>query len=331
MSTIVMPILLVFGSGGNILNALVFLQKSFRSNSCSMYMIAKYLLHTLVLCWAMSTSLYSLGQRDPLTYSEPYCKIRQYLVSAIFTMARYCLGMACVDRFAITSPNANIRAFVRPRIARNVISVIIIIWLILPVHLIIINTIQNGRCLMPGLYPYFFAVYAIIAAAIIPPIIMITFSILAAKNIRRTRQRVQPLPVNTNNITNINTTTNGSTHVRLKQYDYELLKMLWIDVIIYCISVIPIPIYDIYAAITLKSTKTEEQVAWQNFFTYLTYQFLLYIAASTSLYTNLLVSKGFRKGFQSFLNHYIFKRNQLLTNNSIGPGHVNLEMIENLR
>lgn len=108
MSTIVMPILLVFGSGENILNAITFLQKAFRSSSCSMYMISGYLLHTVVLCFAMSTTLYSLSHTDPLTYSEPYCKIRQYLISAIFTMARCCAGMACADRFAISSQNANI-------------------------------------------------------------------------------------------------------------------------------------------------------------------------------------------------------------------------------
>jgi hypothetical protein len=306
MSTIAMPILLVFGSGGNILNAMIFLQKPFRSNSCSMYMIAAYLLHTLVLCWAMSTTLFSLGHRDPLTYSEPYCKIRQYIISAIFTMARCCVGMACVDRFAISSPNANIRAFGRPRIARYVILIIIIIWLILPVHLIIFNTIQTGRCLMPGLYPYFFAAYVIIVVTIIPPSMMITFSILAVKNIRRMRQHFHPQPIAQNNIANLHTAINRRrVGVRLKRYDYQLLKMLCVDVAIYCISAIPSPIYYIYAAITLKSIKSAEQVAWQNFFYFLAYQFLLYIAASTSLYTNLLVSKAFRDEFRLFFNRGI--------------------------
>ncbi len=316
MSTIVMPILLVFGSGGNILNAVIFLQKTFRTNSCSMYMIAGSLLHTVALCWAMSTTLYSLDHRDPLTYSEPYCKIRQYLIAAILTMARCCIGMACVDRFAVSSRNVKIRAFGRPRVALYVIAIIIVIWLIVSVHLIIVNTIQNGRCVMPGLYPYFYAAYAILVAAIIPPSMMIIFSILAAKNIRQIRQRVQPLPVRQSNITNVNTGTNRNIGVHLKQYDYQLLKMLVIDVIIYCISSIPAPIYYIYAAVTLKSIKSAEQTAWQNFFNYLAYQFLLYIAASTNLYTNLLVSKAFRAEFWSFLNRYIFKRRQQVTNNS---------------
>ncbi len=322
MSMIFMPILLVFGSGGNILCTLVFRQKTFRSSSCSMYMIASYLLHTLVLCWAMSTTLYSVGHIDPLTYSEPYCRIRQYSISAIFTMSRFCTVMACFDRYAISSRNANIRAFGRPSIARFDIIIIIVICLILPVHLTIFNSIQNGRCVMVGLYPYFFAAYAIIIAAIIPPSMMITFSILAAKHIRQIRQRVQPLPTSRVN------TTDRNTGVRLKKYDYQLLKMLLVDVIMYCISAVPSPMYYIYIAITLKSSKTAEQLAWENFFNYLAYQFLLYIAASTSLYTNLLVSKAFRNEFRSFINRYIFKRRQLATTNSSNHTNKNFNRLD---
>ncbi len=257
----------------------------------------------------MSTTLYALTHTDPLTYSESYCKIRQYLISSILTMARCCVGMACVDRYAISSQNVNIRAFGRPRIAHYVITTIIVIWLILPIHLVIFSTIKNGRCLMSGLYPYFFDAYAIIIAAIIPSSMMITFSILAAKNIRQICRRIQPLRVDRNHITNVNTS------IHLKQHDYQLLKMLIVDVTIYCISVAPAPIYYTYAAITLKATKSAEQVAWQNFFYYLAAQFL-YIAASTSLYTNLLVSKPFRKEFRSFLNRYILNRRQFITNSS---------------
>jgi hypothetical protein len=304
MSPIVMPIFLVFGSGGNILNAMIFLQKTLRSSSCSMYMISAYLLYTLILCFAMSTTLYSLYHQDPLTYSEPYCKLRQYLISSIFTMARCCVGMACVDRYAISSQNVNIRTFGRQHIARRVIALIIIIWLILPVHLIIFNTIQNGKCIMSGLYPYFFAAYAIIIAAIIPPSMMITFTILAAKNIRQIRRRVRPGTVDT--------TTTENTGIRLKQYDYQLLKMLTVDVTIYCISAVPSPMYYIYAAVTLKSTKTAEQLAWQSFFNYLAYQFVLYIAASTSFYTNILVSKAFRAELRLFLNRYLLRRRHVI-------------------
>jgi hypothetical protein len=309
MPFIIAPILLVFGSGGNILNTLIFLQKPLRSSSCSMYMMAAYLLYTSVLCFYMSTTLYALTHTDPLTYSEPFCKIRQYLIASILGMARCCVGMACVDRYAISSQNVHTRAFGRPRIARYAITIIIVIWLILPIHLVIFNTIKNGQCLMPGFYPYFFDVYTIITAAIIPPSMMITFSILAAKNIRQLRRRIQPLHVDRNHITNVNTS------IHLKQHDYQLLKMLIIDVTVYCISVAPSPIYYTYAAITLKATKSAEQVAWQNFFYYVVAQFL-YIAASTSFYTNLLVSKPFRKEFRSFLNRYILNRRQLIANSS---------------
>jgi len=310
MSFIIAPILLVFGSGGNILNTLVFLQKTLRSSSCSMYMIAAYILYTVVLCFALSTTFYALTHTDPLTYSEPYCKIRQYLISAIFTMARCCVGMACVDRYAISSQNVNIRAFGRPRVARYVIAFIIVMLFIAASHLIIFNTIQNGKCVMPGFYPYFYTAYAIVVAAIVPPSMMVTFTILAAKNIRQLRRRVQPVRFDRNHNANVN------IGVHLKKNDYQLLKMLMVDITIYCISATPTPIYYVYAAITLKSPKTPEQVAWQTFFNYLAYQVVLYTAASTSFYTNLLVSKAFRNEFRLFLNRYNPNRGELIQNSS---------------
>jgi hypothetical protein len=92
--------------------------------------------------------------------------------------------------------------------------------------------------------------------------------------------------------------------------------MLMVDITIYCISATPTPIYYVYAAITLKSPKTPEQVAWQTFFNYLAYQVVLYTAASTSFYTNLLVSKAFRNGFRLFLNRYIPNKKQIIMDSS---------------
>jgi hypothetical protein len=169
---------------------------------------------------------------------------------------------------------------------------------------------------MPGYYSYFYAAYAIVGAAIIPPGMMVTFTILAAKNIRQLRRRVQPAHVDRNHNTNVNIPTNANTGVHLKQHDYQLLKMLMVDITIYCSSAVPAPIYYVYAAITLKSPKTPEQVAWQTFFNFFTYQVLLYTAASTSFYTNFLVSKAFRNELRLFLSRYFPNKRPLIMNSS---------------
>jgi len=273
-------------------------------------MIAAYFLYGLALGFGVSTTLYALNHKDPLTYSEPYCKIRQYILSAVITMARCCVGMACVDRYAISSQNVNIRAFGRPRVARYVIAIIIVMWFILASHLVVFNTIQNGKCVMPADFSYFYTAYSIVVAAIIPPTMMITFTVLAAKNIRQLRRRAQPVRFDRNHNANVN------IGVHLKKNDYQLLKMLMVDITIYCITGTATPIYYVYAAITLKSPKTPEQVAWQTFFNFLTYQCLLYTVASTSFYTNLLVSKAFRNEFRLFVNRYIPNRRPLVMNSS---------------
>lgn len=208
-----MPLILLFGCGGNLINIGVFLQRTLRFNSCSIYLIASSISHTILLILVMSTNLYSLGNIDPLTYSLAYCKIRPYLISCLFMISRTYIVLACADRYALCSPRAGIRAFSRRQIAFRFIPVVLVIWFILPIHIAIFNTIVANRCIMPGLYNILYAVYAVICAGILPPSLMISFGLLALYNLHLMRQRVAP------------TTTGAAPRVILKRVDYQIMKV----------------------------------------------------------------------------------------------------------
>ena len=208
-----MSLILFFGVGGNLINCCVFLQKSLRSNSCSIYLIASSISHTILIMLAMSTNLYSFGNIDPLTYSLAYCKIRPYLISSLFMISRTFIVLACVDRYALCSPHANVRAFSRSQTAFRFIPVVIGIWLFVPCHILIFNTIEKNRCIMPGLYSYLYAAYTVVCAGILPPSLMIIFGLLARHNLQLLRQRVVPASVG------------GGSRMRIKNVDYQIMKV----------------------------------------------------------------------------------------------------------
>ncbi|CAF4250791.1 unnamed protein product [Rotaria sp. Silwood2] len=120
--------------------------------------------------------------------------------------------------------------------------------------------------------------------------LMITFTTLAYKNLRRVRGRVQPV-INMRN--NVNVVRTGIRR-RIQSSDIQLLKMLIVETTTYCVSMISYPIYIIYATVTLNKMKSGEEQNIENFVAYVVTLFLPWIEASSTLYTNMIISKLFR-------------------------------------
>ena len=207
------PLILFFGISGNMINCAVFLQKSLRSNSCSIYLIASSIANTILLISAMSTNLYSFYNIDPLTYSLAYCKIRFYLINSLFMISRTYIVLAYVDRYTLCSSHAHIRAFSRCQVAFRLIPIVIIGWIIIPIYVVIFNTIDTNRFIMPGFYRIFYAIYSAICSGILPPSLMITFGLLARRNLRLMRKRITPAGLA------------GNQRVIIKKVDYQIKKV----------------------------------------------------------------------------------------------------------
>ncbi|CAF1311873.1 unnamed protein product [Didymodactylos carnosus] len=292
--TRVMIAQLILGVVGNLFNISIFLQKSLRSNSCSMYLITSSITNVFVLNFGIIPSLYTLDHVNPSNYSLVYCKLRLYLIHGPLMISRWCIVLACIDRWALCSSHTKVREFSRSVVAGRLIPIIVSLWLIIPLHIPIFNTIDSKqRCIMPGVYSLIYSLYALIVSGTIPPILMVLFSILTFSNLREIRKRVQPV--------------GGGTQIKIKQRDIQLMVMLSAEVFVYIFSTVLYPINVFYTALTVNDSKTPLRTTIESFITFLAGSFLIYINSAAAFYVYLLTSKQFRQELKNILVIYCLK------------------------
>jgi hypothetical protein len=309
----------LLGIIGSFFNLVVFCQKKLRSNSCSVYFIATSIFNVLViLCGITPVLLTSYLPNNSTINSSAFCKARAYVIHVFLMMSRSSVALACVDRFALCSPNVHIRRLSHRRIAILLVIIECILWLIIPIHVIIYTNIQmpGERCGASGLYSIIYSIYAAIVTAI-PLVVMVLFSLWALQNLRNSHARIHPLIINTN--------ANMNTPMRIRKRDVQLMTILIGEVIVYFFSTVWFPIYSIYVAITLNTSKTTSRLAIEGFIRYLTLSFLIFLNSCSLFYVHLLTSKAFRQECQQLIVR-LFKVNQ---NNQYPKQHPKHQILEN--
>ncbi|CAF0910349.1 unnamed protein product [Rotaria sordida] len=285
----ILAICMVLGIIGSLFDLIIFCQKKFRSNSCSVYFIATSIFNLLViLCGIIPALLVSYQNYDIALYSSTFCKARGYIIHVLLMMSRSSVALACIDRFALCSRNAHIRRLNQYNIAILLVIIVCILWLTLPIHVLIYIDIQmpGRRCGGSGTYLIVYSIYAAIVTSI-PLFIMIIFSFLAIQNLRLSYIRIHPNIVYTNE--NIN------RPIRMQKRDIQLMTIVISEVVIYFISTVWFPIYTIYLTITSNISKTTNRLAIEGFIRYLALQFLIFINSCSIFYIHLLASKPFRQ------------------------------------
>ncbi|CAF1354659.1 unnamed protein product [Didymodactylos carnosus] len=208
-------------------------------------------------------------------------------------LSRYYIVLACIDRFALTSTNVKYRQFSQTKVAYYLIPITALVWFIIPMHIVIFQTIDINRCTQVGFYLLFFSIYTVIFATIIPPLSMILFILLIFNNLKQIRKRIQP------------TLTPHQIHI--KQRDYQLMKMLWLQVSVYICSTLLYPPALLYIAITKDIQKNNTRLAIESLMIFLTTGFLIYINVSMPFYLYLFISKTFRKEYKQIIMKYCLK------------------------
>jgi hypothetical protein len=235
---------------------------------------------------------------DYTSYSIPYCKFRLYIVHALLMMSRSSVALACIDRFALCSSNVHIRALNQCRIAIRLVVMVCFVWLLIPIHMLVLVTIQMParRCGASGTYSTIYGIYSAIVTAI-PLMIMVIFSSMTIRGLQHVRSRVHPnAPTNSSNV---------QTTARIKKRDAQFIRILISEVIIYFLSTVLFPVYSIYAAITSTTEKNSDRIAIEAFMRYLILSFLIYVNSCSIFYIHLLASKAFRQECkQLILNLY---------------------------
>ena len=311
--TIVLGILLVVGVIGNILNCLVFLRKRLRSNPCSIFFIAASLANTIVMIYYIIPTIYSYYNTPLETTNLIYCKLRLYIRNVTLVTSRTYLTLACAACYAQSSRNARIRRLCRQKIALRIAYLVPVIWLFIPLHIPILTSIKNGTCQMwTKEATLYHSIYICFVAAVLPTSLMMIFSLLAYRNLRKMLRNVHP--------TNC-PPANQEGRIRLSYSDRQLSKMLFVQIIVYMIFTIAYPIQTLYNAIVLiiGENEPDERTAIENFTLFITSSFLLNCYSASSFFV-FLTSKAFRKGLRKLLTS-MFRR-PLPTNNRRQITHV---------
>jgi hypothetical protein len=289
----------VLGNIGNLITISVFIQSNQRLNPCSIYLLFMSICNLICLDVGIIPIIYSLDHSDVTSESLIACRIQFYIRHTFFQMMRTYKVLACIDRYALCSSNIRIRLFSQHRIAINLILICGLFWFIICIFFSIIRTIQNGSCnIFNEVYLMIYTIYYLIFAGIVPPMLIIIFTILVIKNLTKVRNRVQPF-VTRNSIT--------GNEIVLRKRDRDLIKMVFIEVIFYVISTMPFSIYLIYKIMTDYSIKSVERQQIESFLNYLTQSFLMYLNTALPFYIYILTSTSFRKNTKFiFIRIYTF-------------------------
>ncbi|UJR19502.1 hypothetical protein I4U23_022631 [Adineta vaga] len=214
----------------------------------------------IAMSFGLISRAHSAYHPDPNNIYE-FCKARVYFGQSATMTYRWCLAMACIDRYASSSVNVRAREFSRLYIAYRVLLIIAIIWIILPVHNLIFHTIDGGLC-----------VWSPVTVAI--------------NNLKYKRKRRQ-------NNCNAVSETAADRIVRVR--DRQTLIMLFIQTIFYIILTIPWTTFLVYSAFTSNlNNKTSDRKSIESFAQYLT-ETLAYTYSTLSFYLYTLTSPTFRR------------------------------------
>jgi hypothetical protein len=205
-------------------------------------------------------------------------------------MYRWCLVMASFDRYALSSSSVRLRNFAKVHVAYRVISVIVAIWFVLPVHILIFYNLRQGNCGI--LYSYAAALYhslfTTITGSVLPVSLMATSTVLTRRNLmlkqqRREQNRNQPLEAEI------------TVENMQRRRDQHIILMLFTQVLVYVVLITPLMGFYFYSAVSLNiPNKTADRVAIEKFVQFMG-ETIVYIFPSSSFYLYTMVSGTFRK------------------------------------
>ncbi len=289
-----MPVLYVLGNLGNFLSTLIFLKKSWRKNVCVFYFLICLLFNSCYINSYMIGSIFIIGFNINAQNSNVIlCKLYVYAGYFLSVPLPTILILASIDRLLISSQNVDTRLYSSKRLAYFSITLSTFFWIIFNLHILIKVSIQQ---IYPSHYVCYynlskfyldFVAYSSSVIHIMFFLLMIILCIFAFKNVRRIR-----------------TIPRDKRHqIRsMTKKDFQLLRCLFVQDILFIMFGMLIIIFYIYSAITKNQVRMPLEQAVYNFFRNLL-TFLYNIPYCTNFFVFVIVSKSFRHE----LNREIYK------------------------
>ncbi|UJR22362.1 hypothetical protein I4U23_025424 [Adineta vaga] len=289
----------ILGNIGSILNILILTQRNYLRNSCSCYILASTITNLFIINIVVLFRLLTGFNIDPTKTSTFFCKFRAYIVQMITLLSRAYIVLACIDRWAMTSTVVRQRAMSNMKIPKVVIPSIAIVCALSFIHVLFYQDIVRDRCVISSdTYTKFYNIYNTILSGIFIPMLMMIFSMLTVRNVKRLQGRIA---LNTAPINQIL----GNNIMNKRKHDYQLFFMIFVQQCVYIITTLPFVSYLLYATITMYSVKSTTQIASDNLYMTFVYTFL-HVNFSATFYIYTLTSHIFRKDFKKLLTHNRF-------------------------
>ncbi|CAF1313976.1 unnamed protein product [Adineta steineri] len=271
----VIPILLALGNFGNLFTTWILIRTvKQRANSCALYLLCAALANWFVINTVLISSLYGLDHIEPIHISNVLCKLRWYGAHVLFIASRNFLIAACIDRWALCSQNIKIQSFSQSKIALRIVSSIIIGSILMAIPLLFFFNNSSGCCAINPSYNLAYTSYSLTFIAILPPLLMILFSFLARHNLTMIRSRVKPID------------GDKTRDIHIHKRDHDLIKMLFGEVVMFCLTTCPFPCITLYNFLTvpITSNKTPIRVAIESFINFIIQPLLNYTYCCTQFY-----------------------------------------------
>ncbi|CAF1231718.1 unnamed protein product, partial [Adineta steineri] len=264
-------IILLSGIIGNLLNCLVFAQRSLRTKPCSVYFFIASILNLIAIFSGITPrafqSFFSIPNQT-LTVSV-LCKLQLFVVFSTRTMSSWLIALASIDRYLISSPDIVLR---RLSNLKNTYFLILIVSIIS-----FLFWSEVGYCFDANLIGTPQKCYAKSDACrifndlaqsfittIIPSTIMFVIGLFTIRNVRKSQQ-IGVLPI---------AIVNQTTRIT-RRNEQSLTIMLIAQVILLTVFNLPQAGQKFYLTYSFYQTKTTSQQALEtllfNFVLFLTY------------------------------------------------------------
>jgi len=242
---------------------------------------------TVTLSFGYIPYAYAAYHPNPVSTISSFCKIRNYAVQSPGLIHRWLIVMACIDRYISSSDNIRLRGLANPRIAYRIVLINVIFWIILPVHILIFVDIVGIQCTFTLVaISIYQSIFAIVLGFLLPLLIMIICAVLIGYTLAFKRQRRQH---------NLGQQNQEQAVRLLNARDQQVLAMLFLQAICFCLSAMPWTLYLMYNAITREVThKSTDRIAIESFLKYIT-EMIAHIDPTLSFYMYTLASNTYRR------------------------------------
>ncbi|CAF1433555.1 unnamed protein product, partial [Didymodactylos carnosus] len=257
--------ILLCGTIGNMLNIIVFTQRSLRSNPCSIFFLSSSISSLFALFSGLITRILATYQLDPTSKSPIQCKIRNFLMFSTLTTSTWFIAFASIDRYLVSSHNGRHRQLSNLKRTYYLVGILTILSILICSEMFYcfeanLSTPPSPVPCYSKNYPcrlYNDLTFAIIVV-LIPCFIMSVFGYLTILNVRKLNLLVY-----------VSSTQNATR--KLKRSDRQLIQMLLIQVVLTTMLALPIAVQRLYATFTINLVKNQLQLSIESF----SYQILL--------------------------------------------------------